>query len=582
MSARKTVLVLFPDEINACVAQFPWLARDATWLCLTIDALDRCLQLRLPHAEMPHWLQAVGTFSADEHQHLLSKLQVLEESFIEQRKSFGFNENAYWNHQHNLTLLTLLSSAQKTAALAAENLTPSTPLLMLQRMGVGDYHFPGGLLTAIMKDTLQRAGFQMESIFLPMSQLVSDYSPTVYNQIPNYWSSEMSNEWLQSPHNIVVSPSGLFYKSDQQKLLQLLHKLGANSKTWMLSPPFWNVIPDGPGFKDRVSVKSAYENLNSSMQQALMAMVDSMTVSTDELMRKVLGDQMESLDLYRHQIQRLKQRHLFQCLTFFGMAHLCSVKPMDALVVSNLDGAINGPLFSAAQDGLSPCYMVPHSHIVNLPSDGPCTVITEYWQPKLSTTYRGEVNAAIHTSSENSTENPVNLCQEKRPLNVLILFNGIHRWTSINTSIDFIKKVVSDIAQLCSASGVELVYRLKPGDQTPMDAYSHLLGIDRAACQNGLKEPLDNMLRKTDLVIALDDPSTALWGAIELGCAVVLIADRPFISSTLLDGDILQSHLPEQGLHLIGQLLSDPKKLKQMQLMNLSKMNNLRKKRLSI
>ena len=580
MTARKTILVLFPDEVNACIAQFPWLAKDVNWLCLTIDALNRCLQLQLPHAQMPSWLQSAGTFSFDEHQYIYSKLQALEESFIEQRKSMGFNENAYWNHQHNLILLTILSSAQKTAALAAENLSQSAPFLMLQRMGVGDYHFSGGLLTAIIQDKLQRAGFQIETIYLPLSQLVSDYAPTVYNQIPNYWSSAVSKNWQQSKSNVLVSPSGIFYKSDQQKLLQLLQKLGVTSSTWMLSPPFWNVIPDGPGFNDRVSIQSAYENLSSSIQQALMAMVDGMTASTDELMQEILGDQVERLDCYQHQIQRIKQRHLFQCLTFLGMAHLRSIKPMDALVVSNLDGGINGPLFSSAEDGSSPCYMLPHSHIVNEPSDGSCTVITEYWQPKPSTSYRENVNAVIHMPSEKNSENFPNSWRAHRPPKVMILFNGIHRWTSLNTSIEFLRKMVFDIARLCSTSGVELTYRLKPGDQTPLDAYSHLLGIDRDACEVSLSEPLEDLLKNIDLVIALDDPSTALWGAIELGCAVVLIADRPFISSTLIDGDILDSYMPEQGLNVIGQLLVDSNKLNEMRLMQFSKLNYLRKKRL--
>ena len=86
MKALKTVLVLFPDEVNACIAKFPWLAKGANWVCLTIDALDRCLQLHLPHAQMPTWLQAAGTFDADEHNELFSKLQILEESLIVQRK----------------------------------------------------------------------------------------------------------------------------------------------------------------------------------------------------------------------------------------------------------------------------------------------------------------------------------------------------------------------------------------------------------------------------------------------------------------------------------------------------------------
>lgn len=478
MNARKTVLVLFPDEINACVAQFPWLAKEATWLCLTIDALDRCLQLCLPHAEMPTWLQATGTFSADDHRHMYSKLQDLEESFIEQRNSMGFNEHAYWNYQHNMTLLTLLSSAQKTATLAVDNLFKSAPLVMLQRMGVGDYHFPGGLLTAIIQDKLQRAGFQIETIYLPISQLHSPYAPTVYNLIPNYWSSEMSINWQHSNSNVLISPSGLFYKSDQQKLLQLMQKLSVTSKTWMLSPPFWNVIPDGSGFKDRVSVQSAFDNLTSSMQQALTSMVENMTVATDNLMLKILGNQIGHLGWYQSQIQRIKQRHLFQCLTFLGFAHLCSIKPMSALVVSNLDGGINGPLFSAAQDSSTPCYMVPHSHIVNNHSEGPCTVITEYWQPKSSMTYRGEVNPVIYMQSEKSAENNFKLGQEKKTRKVLILFNGIHFWTSTNTGFNFLKETLAEVSEICKQSGYDLLYRLKPGDQTPLNAYSNILEID--------------------------------------------------------------------------------------------------------
>lgn len=580
MKALKTVLVLFPDEVNACIAKFPWLAKGANWVCLTIDALDRCLQLHLPHAQMPTWLQAAGTFDANEHNELFSKLQILEESLIVQRKSIGFNEHAYWNHQHNLTHLTLLSSTQKTAALAAKNLPKSVPLLMLQRMGVGDYHFSGGLLSVIVQDTLQHAGFEVETIYLPISDLVSPYASTVYSQIPDYWSPEISSDWQQSASNVLVSPSGLFYQSDQQKLLQLLQKLGVTSKTWMLSPPFWNVIPDGPGFKRRISVQVAYENLSSSMQQALMAMVEGMTASTDALMREVLGDQMDRLGLYHHQIQRIKQRHLFQCLTFLGMAHLCSIKPMDALVVSNLDGGINGPLFSVAQDCSSPCYMLPHSHIINQTSEGPCTVITEYWQPKSSICHRGDPNVTVHVRTENTGANSSDFLEIQRHQKVLVLFNGIHRWTSINTSLDFLKNTVADIAEICSKAGFELIYRLKPGDQTPLDAYCHLLDLDRAVCEIGLKEPLNVLLKNTELVIAIDDPSSALWEAVELGCAVVLISNRPFIRSTLIDGHVLQSYSPEQGLSLIRQLLLDQNQLDHMRLTQLSKLHALRDSRL--
>lgn len=582
MHARQTVLVLFPDEVNAAIAQYPWLAKEASWLCLTIDALDRCLQLGLPHAQMPAWLQSDGTFFADEHQYVFSKLQDLEESLVELRKSLGFNAHAYWNHQHNLTLLLLLSSAQKTANLAAENLQKSSPLILLQRMGIGDYHFSNGLLTAIVQATLQKSGFQVETIYLPISQLVSAYVPTVYSLIPNYWSSQLSQNWLHSKSNVVVSPSGLFYKSDQQKLLSLLQKMGVTSKTWMLSPPFWNVIADGTGFMERVPLHSAYENLSQLKRQSLMTLVNGMTASTEELMHDILGDQIRELDFYQLQIQRIKQRHLYQCMTFLGLTHLCDVKPMDALVLSNLDGGVNGPLFSAALEGSTPCYMLPHSHVSNHPSDGPCTVITEYWQPKPSMSHQGEVNYPIYMPTEINSEATIDSWHVPRPQKVLVLFNGIHRWTNLNTSLSFLKEILSDIKETCSKAGYELAYRLKPGDQTPLAAYCHLLNIDHEVCQIGLKESLGVLLKKTELVIAIDDPSSALWEAVELGCAVVLIANRPFIGSTLIDGDVLESHSPRQGLLLIRKMLEDKDQLEQMRLSQFSKLIALQENRLPV
>lgn len=582
MNSRKTILVLFPDEINACIAQFPWLAKDAIWLCLTIDALDRCLQLNIPKALMPSWLQADGTFSVEEHQKLFSKLQDLEEYFLDQRKSMGFNENSYWNHQHNFRLLTLLLSAQKTAALAVDNLDKSSEFIILQRMGIGDYNFPSGLLAAIIRDKLQRENYKIETIYLPATELVSAYSSNVYTKIPNYWSHEVSSHWQKSTPNIIISPSGVFYKSDQNKLLKLLKKLGVTSKTWMLSPPFWNVIPDGSGFKDRISVKSAFENLSTSMQMVLKVMVDNMTASTDKIMQDILGDEIVELDVYKNQIQRIKERYFFQCLTFLGMAHLCSVKPMEAMIVSNLDGGINGPLFSVAQDNSSHCYMLPHSHVINQYSEGLCTAITEYWQPKPPMSFRGESNFTIHLSTDTNLENTVDFWNEPRQKKILIIFNGIHKWTSLNAGLKFFKEILRDIEEACMKEGYELAYRLKPGDQTPLDAYCQLLEIDRNDCQNNLGEPLDVLLKDTELVIALDDPSSALWEAVEHGCAVIVITNRPFIRSTLIDENVLESYSPERGVELITQMLSDKNLLDQMRLTQFSKLLALRESRLSI
>jgi hypothetical protein len=219
--------------------------------------------------------------------------------------------------------------------------------------------------------------------------------------------------------------------------------------------------------------------------------------------------------------------------------------------------------------------------VINLASEGPCTVITEYWQPKPSMSHRGAVNVPIHLPTAIDPDTTMASWSVPRHQKVVVLFNGIHRWTALNTGLSFIKQTLADIKQTCSKAGYELAYRLKPGDQTPIDALCQLFELDRGLCQKGLNEPLDVMLRNTELVIAIDDPSSALWEALELGCAVILIANRPFISSTLIDENILASCSPEQGLDLIEQVLSDQNELDQLRMTQFSKLLAIRESRLS-
>jgi hypothetical protein len=226
--------------------------------------------------------------------------------------------------------------------------------------------------------------------------------------------------------------------------------------------------------------------------------------------------------------------------------------------------------------------MVPHSHIVNNHSEGPCTVITEYWQPKSSMTYRGEVNPVIYMQSEKSAEKNIKLGQARNTKKVLILFNGIHFWTSTNTGFNFLKETLAKVSEICKESGYDLLYRLKPGDQTPLNAYSNILEIDPDLCRSGLSTSLEELLKNTELVIAIDDPSSALWQAIELGCAVVLIANRPFIHSTIIDGDIIESHSPEQAFYLIKKILMDKQEFEEIRLKQISKLIDLREARCSI
>ena len=582
MSVKKQILVIYPDEISACIAQFPWLASDADWLCLTIDAFNECLQLGIPNARMPNWLRAVSMFSVVEQKEHYFRLQELEEVLMRQRHSMGFKSAAYWNHQHNSFMLNVLSSVKKTAELAAKHLLKTDQLLIPHRAGVGDYHFSGGLSSAIVAQVLRESGFNVKLVDLPISLLSSQYHPAVYDVVPDFWSIQTSGAWLASTANTLICPSGLFYKQDQQKLVQLLEQLGCDSLSWMISPAFWNVFSDGPGFKSRIPVGEAWERMSDGTKITLTNMADRMTMETEAVFIELLGPKIGGLDCFSSQIQRLQKRHLYQCMIFLGACHLGGLKPMDALIVGHLDGGTNGPLLSAAIETEAPCYMVPHSRVINLPTEDTCTVVTEYWQPKPSRSHRGEINPVIYCAPRDGMPSGRDPLETLRGIKVLILFNGIHRWTSTNVSFDFLAEAVLKIRETCKELGVDPAYRLKPGDQTPIGAYRHLLDLgieDYGKCLDG---DLDKILSDTELVISVDTPSTAIWGALERGCAVLLIANRPFVDSELLDAEgNLVAYSLEQGIELLRELLTDPAKLDDLRGSQFGWISSLRANRLS-
>jgi hypothetical protein len=557
MSKRIQVIALFPDDVLAGVEKFPWLLQEADWICLTIDALSQCLQLKVGHAFIPEWIQAQGYASAPHKKNLQHQLKVLERAVIVKRQGLGFTDECYWNVQHNAMLIDILMSVQHSAQLAVQHLDPQDEYLILQRPDVGDYHHPSGLPAAILNDQFKHHGFNVKLLFLPITQLKVKSSPKAYGFVPDFWSSEMTEVWRKREANVVVSPSGLFYEPDKLKLKSLISSLNAGPHVHVFQPPFWNVFHEAGLFKNTVSVQEAYHRLAQPMQSALMDMVNSTTQALDGVFRMFLDSRTLELDFYQHQLQRLHERHFYQCLVFLGFSHLSAVRPMDAIIVSNLDGAINGPLFSAAQETKTACYVVPHSRVINHPTEAQCTVVTEYWQPKPSQDFKGQLNQVIYYPVER-LDHVHSKFSKPRKSKATLLFNGIHRCTNTKTSVNFIRNTLAHLEKIFTQANAQLVHRLKPGDQTPLDAYTHLLDLDRVGCEAVMRQPIDNFLQETELVISLDEPSSAVWQAIEHGCGVLLITSHADFQSGLIDGDVLQTYSDQQAFTLLAQWLHEP------------------------
>ena len=76
---------------------------------------------------------------------------------------------------------------------------------------------------------------------------------------------------------------------------------------------------------------------------------------------------------------------------------------------------------------------------------------------------------------------------------------------------------------------------------------------------------------ESDLVIAIDEPSTALWEVLSQGCSVLLIADREFTSASVSDGDILCPVSFQLAKITLMQWFMDPSKFNEYRTLQLNK-----------
>ena len=85
---------------------------------------------------------------------------------------------------------------------------------------------------------------------------------------------------------------------------------------------------------------------------------------------------------------------------------------------------------------------------------------------------------------------------------------------------------------------------------------------------------------ESDLVIAIDEPSTALWEVLSQGCPVLLIADREFTSASVSDGDILCPVSFQLAKIMLMQWFMDPSKFNEYRTLQLNKYKNKKISRL--
>jgi hypothetical protein len=562
MKKELAIIVTHADEVRGVLRQSPWFGAKAAWICLSIDAYDQCLSLSIPSVEFPEWLQQRATLPASVVLKIFAAMQLVDDAGAEERRFLGFSGESRWNHQYHLELIAVTAAAVLASKLAVDRLDKQRHYLVPQRDNPGDYHFPGVLPAAIMLRELQEAGLSVEGVYLPPNHLNAQYSPSVYDQIPNFWSNEVVRRWESSRRPILYSPAGLFYPSDRKMSSILLDSFGEIDSSWFISPPFWNVNGHGRSWGHSIDLQAAFSQLDDDIQSAAVYLVESMVTTASDALISQLGEKISGYEQFSKQVCRLRQRYLFQVLTFLGLSTLHANRTSAAVVVTALDGGLNGPLHSIADAYGVPCFVLPHSRVVPAAIDGPGIVLTEYWQPRDSKSPDGKANKTIYFPSLESAQQKTECKEEQKSIRITIILNGIHRGISTLLSVQYLRETLNAIKLICASGGADLKVRLKPGDQTPIRAYSELLSLNMADCTENLEKPLDQVLAETDLVVAIGEPSTAVWRGIELGCAALVISDdEPLSYGTNIDEKIISMRSTTEGLSLIRKFVGDPVEL---------------------
>jgi hypothetical protein len=97
-------------------------------------------------------------------------------------------------------------------------------------------------------------------------------------------------------------------------------------------------------------------------------------------------------------------------------------------------------------------------------------VVTEWWQPVPSRTLWGHLNQCVYIDNKNF-ESPENSKTELHFKNWMVIYNGVQENLSNSVSWEFISEVINLLKNQSQVQKINLIHRLKPGDQTPIKTF---------------------------------------------------------------------------------------------------------------
>lgn len=538
---KNAIIVLGVAELNGIKKEYPELVLSSEIFAVTPDAYEQALNTN-SNIKYPIWVQKISTWRIEGHNKVEKLMKSLEVEAEKYRKICfeAKNHKVDWNYMSNYFIGMMVMCGKKFAEETYENLNKYDHVYIPTLNHSGEFYFDSNLQSTVLNYQLRILGIKSELVVLDFRSKSPMYRSDLYEKMPDLNKLKNNSEWLSAEKNIIIAAAAMYSKDDQAKLAYMLKNILPDSRKYSYPLPLWQVFNTSKEFSDECSVDELINNLKEDERIKCFNYVEKITELTEEALIKCFEDADIKNDIFfRQQIQRLRKRHLLQTLTYIYLNSLFKTKKPDLLYISLQDSTINGPIANAAIINNVDIIEVPHSRVINWNPPCKCLAITEWWQPRLLKTIWGEKVEYLYienTVKEEETEFKNYYITNKW----VIIYNGIQENLINTVSWSTVKEMVSIIKQVCQMSNIELCHRLKPGDQTPLQTYVQLLDLDIEKVKTTLNRSLNDLILECDLIISLDEPSSALWTALNLSRPVLVVADRLFDLGSLNDDDILK------------------------------------------
>jgi hypothetical protein len=555
---KNAILVLGQAELLGLKREFPDLMINAEIIALTADVYEASIIENIEGVTFPDWVQSIVTYDEEIRKKIESTLMRLEEESSTKRSKIFTNSDhkVDWNYIPNYLQTSLFAASIKLAKSAALELKKFSRINVVALHHPSDFYFDSAIPAALLCEKLIQLGLDANLLQLDERTNAATYRPQMFEFIPDLDNEKFIESWSSNNSKILIATAAIYSKADQQKLGEIINSNYKDTVPYIYPIPMWQVINSSKDFENKCTIDVILKRLSDADRLKCIEYSNWLTDKTEECLIECLEvSNLKNNPLFRLQISRLRKRHLYQCLTFIEWRRTLSLKRVEMLAITMQDSGVNGPLASAVLSNNGIVILFPHSKIINWPTPCDCLVATDWWQPSEPKSLWNEPNKCIYFDTEiNSSidkENKLSCSQWA------LLYNGTYLNVFNTLSWPFLKKIVQKVKDFTDKSNIQLIHRLKPGNQTPVNTFCDLLNIDSNHALTNLSKSLKESLESTELIIAVDEPSSALWEALSFGCAVILIVDRKLHFESILDHEIITAISYEEFEKLLDIFSND-------------------------